>query len=70
VIVHEHWPYGGPGAELVDRVQREAFDYLDAPILRVSNREVPMPYAAPLEDRVLVRAEDVITAVKKVLYRE
>jgi pyruvate dehydrogenase E1 component beta subunit len=70
VIVHEHWPYGGPGAELVDRLQREAFDYLDAPILRVSNREVPMPYALPLEERVLVRSEDVITAVKKVLYRE
>jgi pyruvate dehydrogenase E1 component beta subunit len=69
VIVHEHWPYGGPGAELVDRLQREAFDYLDAPILRVSNRDVPMPYALPLEERVLVRAEDVITAVKKVLYR-
>ncbi|MEY4512001.1 MAG: hypothetical protein RLZZ450_4123 [Pseudomonadota bacterium] len=69
VIVHEHWPYGGPGAELVDRLQREAFDYLDAPILRVSNREVPMPYALPLEERVLVRAEDVITAVKTVLYR-
>jgi pyruvate dehydrogenase E1 component beta subunit len=70
VIVHEHWPYGGAGAELVDRLQREAFDYLDAPILRVSNREVPMPYALPLEERVLVRAEDVITAVKTVLYRE
>jgi len=70
VIVHEHWPYGGPGAELVDRVQREAFDYLDAPILRVSNRDVPMPYALPLEERVLVRAEDVITAVKTVLYRQ
>jgi pyruvate dehydrogenase E1 component beta subunit len=70
VIVHEHWPYGGPGAELVDRIQREAFDYLDAPILRVSNREVPMPYALSLEERVLVRAEDVITAVKKVLYRD
>jgi pyruvate dehydrogenase E1 component beta subunit len=70
VIAHEHWPYGGPAAEIVDRVQREAFDYLDAPILRVANRDVPMPYAAQLEERVMVRAEDVVTAVKKVLYRE
>jgi pyruvate dehydrogenase E1 component beta subunit len=70
VIAHEHWPYGGPAAEIVDRVQREAFDYLDAPVLRVSGRDVPMPYASPLEERVLVRAEDIVTAVKKVLYRE
>jgi pyruvate dehydrogenase E1 component beta subunit len=70
VIAHEHWPYGGPAAEIVDRVQREAFDHLDAPILRVSGRDVPMPYALPLEERVMVRAEDVVSAVKKVLYRE
>jgi len=70
VIAHEHWPYGGPGAEIADRVQREAFDYLDAPILRVGGRDVPMPYALSLEERVLVRSEDVMAAVKKVLYRE
>ena len=70
VIAHEHWPYGGPGAELVDRLQREAFDYLDAPIARVSGRDVPMPYALPLEEQVLVRSEHVVAAVKKVLYRE
>ena len=70
MIAHEHWPYGGPGAELVDRIQREAFDYLDAPVLRVSGRAVPMPYASPLEEKVLMRAEDIVTAVKKVLYRE
>jgi len=70
VIAHEHWPYGGPGAELVDRLQREAFDYLDAPIARVSGRDLSMPYALPLEEQVLVRSEHVIAAVKKVLYRE
>jgi pyruvate dehydrogenase E1 component beta subunit len=70
VIAHEHWPYAGPGAELVDRVQREAFDHLDAPILRVSGRDLPMPYALPLEERVLVRADDIVRAVKKVLYRD
>jgi pyruvate dehydrogenase E1 component beta subunit len=69
VVAHEHWPFAGPGAEIVDRVQREAFDYLDAPVLRVTGREVPMPYALNLEEQVLVRAEDIVTAVKQVLYR-
>jgi pyruvate dehydrogenase E1 component beta subunit len=68
VVAHEHWPYGGPGAEIVDRVQREAFDHLDAPILRVTGRDTSMPYALNLEERVLVRAEDVAKAVKKVMY--
>jgi pyruvate dehydrogenase E1 component beta subunit len=68
VIAHEHWPYGGPGAEIVDRIQREAFDHLDAPILRVTGRDTSMPYALNLEERVLVRAEDIAKAVKKVMY--
>jgi pyruvate dehydrogenase E1 component beta subunit len=70
VVAHEHWPYGGPGAEIVDRVQREAFDYLDAPVLRVTGRDLPMPYAHNLEERVLVRADDIVTALKRVLYRD
>ena len=68
VIVHEHWPYGGPGAELVDRIQREAFDYLDAPILRVASLEVPMPYALNLEDYVLPSVARVVEAVERVSY--
>jgi pyruvate dehydrogenase E1 component beta subunit len=68
VIAHEHWPYGGPGAEIVDVIQREAFDSLDAPILRVTGRDTSMPYALNLEERVLVRAEDIAKAVKKVMY--
>ena len=68
VIVHEHWPYGGPGAEMADRIQREAFDYLDAPVLRVSNLDVPMPYAVNLEDSVIVSAEWVRSAIREVLY--
>ncbi len=68
VIVHEHWPYGGPGAEMVDRIQREAFDHLDAPVLRVSSYDVPMPYASNLEERVLPTVERVVAAVKKVSY--
>lgn len=68
VIVHEHWPYGGPGAEIVDRIQREAFDHLDAPVLRVSNLDVPMPYASNLEELVLPTVDRVVEAVKKVSY--
>ncbi len=68
VIVHEHWPLGGPGAELADRVQREAFDYLDAPILRVHNLDVSMPYALNLENKVLINAGQIVDAVHNVLY--
>jgi pyruvate dehydrogenase E1 component beta subunit len=70
VVVHEHWPYGGPGAEIADRVQREAFDWLDAPILRVTNEDVPMPYALNLEERVLPTVERVVAAVRRVCYRD
>jgi pyruvate dehydrogenase E1 component beta subunit len=70
VVVHEHWPYGGPGAEIVDRIQREAFDYLDAPVERVTGLDVPMPYALNLEDSVLPTEERVIDAVKRVSYAE
>lgn len=68
VVVHEHWRYGGPGAEIVDRVQNEAFDYLDAPVMRVCNLDVPMPYAANLENQVLPTVERVRETVRKVCY--
>ncbi|MEM6955467.1 MAG: pyruvate dehydrogenase complex E1 component subunit beta [Myxococcota bacterium] len=68
VLVHEHWPYGGPGAEIVDRIQREAFDHLDAPILRVPALDVPMPYATNLEELVLPTTQRVVDAVKRVTY--
>lgn len=68
VIVHEHWPYGGPGAEIVDRIQREAFDHLDAPVLRASNLDVPMPYASNLENEVIVTAERIRDAIRQVCY--
>lgn len=69
VVVHEHWPYGGPGAEIVDRVQREAFDYLDAPVMRAYNHDVPMPYAAHLESEVIVTKERIRAAIEAVTYR-
>jgi pyruvate dehydrogenase E1 component beta subunit len=68
VVVHEHWPFGGPGAEIVDLVQREAFDDLDAPVLRVAGLDVPMPYASNLEEQVLPTTERVVEAVRKVSY--
>jgi len=69
VVVHEGWPYGGVGAEIADRVQRSAFDDLDAPILRVSQLDVPMPYNAKLEQRVMPQASRVEAAVKRVMQR-
>jgi pyruvate dehydrogenase E1 component beta subunit len=70
VVVHEHWEHGGTGAQVVDWIQREAFDYLDAPVLRVCNQDVPMPYAANLETAVLPTVERIVSASKKVLYRD
>ncbi|CAN5597165.1 pyruvate dehydrogenase complex E1 component subunit beta [soil metagenome] len=69
VVVHEGWPYGGVGAEIADRVQRLAFDDLDAPILRVANRDVPMPYNAKLEQFVIPQTDRVIATAKRVLSR-
>jgi pyruvate dehydrogenase E1 component beta subunit len=70
VVVHEHWPYGGPGAEVVDRIQREAFDYLDAPIARIASLDVPMPYASNLESLVLPTVDRVTQAVRGVMYKD
>ncbi|MBK6516662.1 MAG: pyruvate dehydrogenase complex E1 component subunit beta [Polyangiaceae bacterium] len=69
VVAYEGWPYGGVGAEVVDRIQRLAFDELDAPIERVTTLDYPMPYNAKLEQHVIPSAERVIEAVKRVAYR-
>ena len=69
VIVEEGWPVAGFGAEIADRVQRECFDALDAPILRVTAADVPMPYAKTLEKAYLPQPERIIEAVKRVMYR-
>ncbi|MEQ8265671.1 MAG: pyruvate dehydrogenase complex E1 component subunit beta [Parvibaculum sp.] len=69
VTVEETWPVCGIGAELAAEVQAKAFDYLDAPILRVAQKNVPMPYAANLEKLALPSAEEVVEAVKAVCYR-
>ena len=70
VVAYEGWPYGGVGAEVVDRVQRLAFDELDAPVLRVCNLDVPMPYNATLEQMVIPQADRIVDAVRQVSYRQ
>ncbi len=67
VIVHEHWPFGGVGAEVVDRIQRHAFAYLDAPIVRVAGRDASMPYNKKLEDMTVPDARTVAEAARAVL---
>lgn len=69
VVAHEGWPYGGVGAEIVDRLQRLAFDELDAPILRATTLDVPMPYNAKLEQHVIPGVARILENVRAVLYR-
>jgi pyruvate dehydrogenase E1 component beta subunit len=69
VTVEEGWPQSGIGAELSARVMEGAFDYLDAPVVRVTGKDVPMPYAANLEKLALPNVDEVIAAVNAVTYR-
>jgi len=64
VIVEEGWRFAGLGAQIAESVYSEAFDYLDAPIVRVTGEDVPMPYSRPLEDAAIPDKERVIAAVK------
>jgi pyruvate dehydrogenase E1 component beta subunit len=68
VVVEEGWPFAGIGAQIVDDIQRDAFDYLDAPVLRVTGADVPMPYNKQLERTAKPDPDKVIDAVKKVAY--
>ncbi len=67
VIVEEGWKSYGVGSEVATRIYEEAFDYVDAPIKRVAQKEVPLPYNRTLEQMALPQVEDVINAVKEVL---
>jgi pyruvate dehydrogenase E1 component beta subunit len=69
VTVEEGWPQGGIGAEIAARLMEHAFDYLDAPVTRVTGKDVPMPYAANLEKLALPSVDEVIAAVNAVTYR-
>jgi pyruvate dehydrogenase E1 component beta subunit len=70
VIVEEAWHIASVGATLVDIIQREAFDELDAPVIRLNSKDVPMPYNKRLEAMYAPSAEDVVRAVKQVTYSE
>ncbi|GAB4442260.1 MAG: pyruvate dehydrogenase complex E1 component subunit beta [Anaerolineae bacterium] len=67
VVVEENWALYGVGAEITARIQDEAFDWMDAPVKRVSQEDVPLPYSRELEQSALPNAEKVIKAVKSVL---
>lgn len=69
VIVEESWPLGSIATEVAFKVQKDAFDYLDAPILRVMGADTPMPYAPTLIQEYLPNPARVISAVKSVLYQ-
>jgi len=67
IVVEEGWKSYGVGSEVVSRMYEEAFDYIDAPILRVAQKEVPLPYNRTLEQAALPQVPDIIAAVKEVL---
>ncbi len=69
VTVEEGWAQSGVGAEIAARLMEHAFDYLDAPVLRVTGKEVPMPYAANLEKLALPSVAELVEAAKAVCYR-
>jgi pyruvate dehydrogenase E1 component beta subunit len=70
VVAEEGWPFAGVGAQVVDTVQREVFDELDAPVLRVTGADVPMPYNKHLERAAKVDPARIAAAVNQVLYRD
>ena len=69
VSLEEGWPFAGIGSELAALMMEQAFDYLDAPVVRVAGEDVPMPYAANLEKLALPNVEKVVRAAKQVCYR-
>lgn len=68
VTIEEGWPYAGIGSEIIAQIMEHAFDYLDAPVVRVTGEDVPMPYAANLEKLALPSTEKVVNAIKKICY--
>lgn len=69
VSCEEGWPFAGIGAELAIQMMEQAFDWLDAPVTRVTGKDIPMPYAANLEKLALPQVADVVQAAKAVCYR-
>ena len=69
VTIEEGWPQNGIGAEVGMRIMEKAFDYLDAPVARITGKDVPMPYASNLEKLALPNIGEIVAAVKSVCYR-
>jgi pyruvate dehydrogenase E1 component beta subunit len=69
VAVEEGWPFAGIGAEIAALVMEHCFDWLDAPLVRVTGKDVPLPYAANLERLAVPQVEDIVAAAREVAYR-
>ena len=69
VVVEEAWPLASISTEITYHIQRHAFDYMDSPVIRVTNRDVPLPYAPTLIEEILPSVKRVVEAVKLVMYK-
>ncbi|MGB1020127.1 MAG: alpha-ketoacid dehydrogenase subunit beta, partial [Flavobacteriaceae bacterium] len=70
VILEEAWPFGNVATEITYQVQQQIFDYLDAPVIKINTADTPAPYSSVLLQEWLPNADDVVKAVKKVLYQD
>jgi len=70
VILEEAWPFGNVATEITYQVQNQLFDYLDAPVIKINTADTPAPYSPVLLEEWLPNSNDVIAAVKKVLYKD
>ena len=69
IILEEAWPFGNVSTEITYQVQEKAFDFLDAPIVKINTADTPAPYSPVLLKEWIPNSNDVVKAVKKVLYR-
>ncbi|MGH7094437.1 MAG: transketolase C-terminal domain-containing protein, partial [Stellaceae bacterium] len=69
VAIEEGWPFAGIGAEIAAVAMEDCFDWLDAPVKRVTGKDVPLPYAANLEKLAVPQVEDIVAAARDVMYR-
>jgi len=69
VVIDESWPFAGVSSEVTYQIQKHAFDYLDAPVIRVNSADTSLPYAAPFVEEYLPNPTKIIKAVKEVMYR-
>ena len=70
VVLEEAWPFGNVATEIIYHVQDKAFDYLDAPVVKLNTADTPAPYSPVLLQEWLPNEDDVVKAVKKVMYRD